>query len=65
MSSRKTSIEAPAAAVTPLADKDMLGCRGGGDHEDNWLWQLFPWGPPTSPIDPITGTGPTFPQAPQ
>ncbi len=63
MKSRKTSIAAPAVALAPLSPEELLGCRGGGDYE-NWLWQLFPWGPPTSPIDPITGTGPTFPSPP-
>ncbi len=62
MNSRKTSIAAPAAALAPLSARELLGCRGGGDYD--WLWQLFPWGPPTSPIDPITGTGPTFPAPP-
>ncbi len=53
-----------AAFVRPLATDELLRWRGGGDHEDPWLWQLFPWGPPTGPIDILTGTGPTCPPPP-
>ncbi len=53
----------PALPVAPLAQEELCACRGGGDHEDPWLWQILPW-EPVPPIDPHTGTGPTFPSPP-
>ncbi len=56
---------ARAAGVRPLAPAELLDSRGGGDHEDPYLWLLLGTLPPYDGIiDPITGTGPTCPPRP-
>ncbi len=61
----KRSQPTSASAVRRLTPAELHGCRGGGDHEDLWLWVIMGTLPPwDSPIDPITGTGPTCPPPP-
>ncbi len=52
---------APATGVRPLAPSEALDCRGGGDHEDPWLWLIMGT---LEPPDVWTGTGPTCPRPP-
>jgi len=60
MKYRELGRRTPADEVRPLTPAELLRCHGGGEHEGVWFWQIL-WEPPDSPIDPLTGTGPTRP----